>query len=41
MTASALPVTPRTTLDRFLSLFAEVRSGESGRLLLLAFNVFR
>ena len=30
----------RSPLERFLSLFAEVRGGEGGRLLLLAFNVF-
>jgi len=40
MAASASPVPPRTPLDRFLSLFADVRHGESGRLMLLVFNVF-
>ena len=30
----------RSPLERFLSLFAEVRGGEGGRLLLLVFNVF-
>jgi AAA family ATP:ADP antiporter len=40
MAASALLVPPRTPLDRFLSLFADVRHGESGRLMLLVFNVF-
>jgi AAA family ATP:ADP antiporter len=40
MTASALRVPPRTAIDRFLSLFAEVHNGEGGRLLLLVFNVF-
>jgi AAA family ATP:ADP antiporter len=39
--AAAFPdIASRSTLDRFLSLFSEVRSGEGGRLLLLVFNVF-
>jgi ATP:ADP antiporter, AAA family len=39
---SAVPVsaTSKLPLDRFLSLFADVHRGESGRLLLLTFNIF-
>ena len=40
MAAAPLEALPKSSLDRFLSLFADVRHGESGRLLLLAFNVF-
>ena len=41
MAAVAPPVpTARHPLDRFLRLFADVRSGEGGQLLLLAANVF-
>ncbi|MGB2816617.1 MAG: Npt1/Npt2 family nucleotide transporter [Burkholderiaceae bacterium] len=40
MAATPLAVTPKLPLDRFLSLFADVHRGESGRLLLLTFNVF-
>ena len=41
MTVTAPPVPlPRGPLDRFLRLFADVREGEGGQLLLLTFNVF-
>ena len=40
MSATSLPATSKSPLDRFLSLFADVRHGESGRLLLLFLNVF-
>jgi AAA family ATP:ADP antiporter len=40
MADTPLHALPKSPLDRFLSLFADVRHGESGRLLLLAFNVF-
>jgi AAA family ATP:ADP antiporter len=40
MSATSLPATSKSSLDRFLSLFADVRRGESGRLLLLFLNVF-
>ncbi|MGZ9032383.1 MAG: NTP/NDP exchange transporter [Burkholderiaceae bacterium] len=38
--AATLPAAAKLPLDRLLSLFAEVRRGESARLLLLAFNIF-
>jgi len=40
MTAVPLPAAEKTPLERFLSLFADVHRGESGRLLLLTLNVF-
>ena len=40
MAATPLSATSKSPLEQFLSLFADVRRGESGRLLLLAFNVF-
>ena len=40
MAATPLEAFPKSLLDRFLSLFADVRQGESGRLLLLTLNVF-
>lgn len=40
MAATTLDAAARSPLDRFLRLFADVRQGEGGRLLLLAFNVF-
>jgi len=40
MAAGPLVTTAKLPLDRLLSLFADVRRGEGGRLLLLTFNVF-
>jgi ATP:ADP antiporter, AAA family len=40
MTSTTLDAAAKSPLDRFLTLFADVRHRESGRLLLLTFNVF-
>jgi ATP:ADP antiporter, AAA family len=40
MTSTTLDAAAKSPLDRFLTLFADVRNRESGRLLLLTFNVF-